>query len=193
MDIRKFLFTYRSYTPIPLALLILYYAQPAAPYLWIGFGFLAVGEAIRIHAVRYAGGVTRTTKVGAPSLCTAGPYAHTRNPLYIGNMLLYTGVVLIAGAPNIGAMLVVTWAFFLVQYGLIIDLEEETLERLFGAAYQTYRQNVPALFPRWRPWPNDDDRQPAPLKKTLRTERRTLQNIALMLLLILLRTRWPAG
>ncbi|NOZ03799.1 MAG: isoprenylcysteine carboxylmethyltransferase family protein [FCB group bacterium] len=190
MDIRQFFFKYRSYTPIPLALLIIYFSKPALPYLWIGLVFLIAGESIRVAAVRYAGGVTRTTNVGAPSLCTAGPYAHTRNPLYIGNMLMYTGIVLIAGAPNIWLMLAVTWAFFLTQYALIVALEEETLEKLFGEEYRVYRKNVPALIPRLKPWPNQDKRKPAALKKTLETERRTLQNVVLILFFILLRLQF---
>ncbi len=188
MDIRNFFFTYRGYTPIPLALLIIYFAQPSIPLSLIGVGVLLLGEAIRFNGVRYAGGVTRTTKVGAPALCTAGPFARVRNPLYLGNMVMYTGIVLIAGAPNLLAMLIVTWTFFIVQYGLIISLEEETLTRLFGEAYQTYRVNVPALIPRLRPWPNDDTRKPMSISKTLRTEKRTLQNATLIVILILIRS-----
>ncbi|RMF09439.1 MAG: isoprenylcysteine carboxylmethyltransferase family protein [Candidatus Neomarinimicrobiota bacterium] len=184
MDIRDFFFRYRSYTPIPLALIILYYARPSWPLTLIGFLVILLGESIRFQGVRYAGGVTRTTKVGAPSLCTAGPFARLRNPLYLGNMVMYTGVVLFAGAPNLGAMLLLTWAFFLIQYSLIVSLEEETLVRLFGEEYETYRKHVPALIPRWTPWESPDQRQPQSFRKTLRTEKRTLQNVALILLLI---------
>ena len=97
MDIRQFFFKYRSYTPIPLVLVLLYFSNPFQPAIYFGIGLLAVGESIRIWAVRYAGGRTRTRKVGAPKLVTSGPFAYVRNPLYLGNMLMYLGIVLIAG------------------------------------------------------------------------------------------------
>ena len=168
INLRKFLFSYRSFTPLPLVIALLYFASPALPFVYFGMAMALIGESIRINAVRYAGGATRTTKVGAPSLCTSGPYARTRNPLYIGNMIIF--------------------AFFTFQYSLIIALEEETLVNLFGADYETYRGHVPRLFPRITPWMGSDDRSPAPLIKTLQTEKRTLQNIALILLLITART-----
>ena len=139
MDIRNFFFKNRSYTPIPLAVLIIYFSQPALPYVLYGLICLGIGECIRFWAVRYAGGITRTTNVGASALCSSGPFAYIRNPLYAGNFFIFSGVVLIAGAPNIWAMLAVTWIFFLTQYSLIIYLEEETLVSLFGAEYETYQ------------------------------------------------------
>ena len=86
-------------------------------------------------------GATRTRDVGAPSLCTSGPYAQTRNPLYVGNMLMYVGIVLIAGMPNELFAAIVTAVFFIVQYSLIISLEEETLDKLFREEYSVYFQS----------------------------------------------------
>ncbi len=189
MDIREFFFKYRSYTPIPLALLIIYFAQPALPFILAGTICLVVGEAIRFWAVSYAGGVTRTRQVGAPSLCTAGPFRYVRNPLYLGNMLMYTGIVLIAGAPSLLAMLITTWLFFIVQYLLIISLEEETLTNLFGEAYLNYQRHVPRLIPRLRGHKIPPSPKPASFWKTLNTERRTLQNVLLILILLTLRTQ----
>ena len=99
MGIRNFLFSYRSFTPVPLAISLIYFSKPIYPYSNIGLALIFLGEYIRISAVRYAGGVTRTMKVGAPSLCTAGPYSRTRNPLYLGNVIIYCGVALFAGGP----------------------------------------------------------------------------------------------
>ena len=58
MDIRQFFFKYRSYTPIPIVLLIIYYSEPSQLYIMIGLSLIAAGEFIRISAVRYAGGAT---------------------------------------------------------------------------------------------------------------------------------------
>ncbi len=191
MNIRQFLFRNRGITPIPLALIILYFSQPDLSILWIGFLILLAGETLRITGVRYAGGITRTTTVGAPTLCTSGPCSYVRNPLYIGNVLMYTGIVIIAGAPNIWVMLVVTWIFFIIQYGFIISLEEATLTNLFGDQYVKYKHRVRALIPRLRPWNPSDDRKPMSLAKTIKTEKRTLQILVFVLFLIFIRSQFP--
>ena len=151
---------------------------------------LLAGEAVRLWAVSYAGGITRTRNVGAPELCSSGPYAFVRNPLYVGNMTMYLGIVFIAGAANVYLMASTTVAFFLIQYSLIISLEEETLKGLFETSYKEYKKNVPAIFPRLTPWKNPDNRRPQTLYKTIKTEKRTLQNILFVLTLIILRTNF---
>ena len=187
MDIRTFLFKNRSYTPIPLVIAILYFTSTIYPYIIYGLILIAIGEAIRINAVRYAGGVTRTVKVGAPSLCTSGPYGRSRNPLYFGNMIIYSGVVLFSGGPMMVPLLCIVLLFFTFQYYMIISLEEETLRNLFKDQYLKYCKNVPRLFPRILPWKNNSLIQPTPFNSTIKTEKRTLQNILLIILLIILR------
>ena len=184
MDTGNFLFKYRSYTPIPLAIYILYNSHPEIQNVLIGFILIAIGESLRMWAVSYAGGITRTTNVGAPSLCTSGPYGYTRNPLYIGNMIIYSGVVFVAGSLNILYMLIITWAFFIVQYYLIINLEQKTLIDIFGKEYKNYINNVPIFFPRLTSWKNKDKYVPMKFSKTIKTEKRTLQNIVLLILII---------
>ena len=187
MDIRNLLFKYRSYTPIPLGLMIIYFARPGNTHLTLGIPLLLMGETIRIWAVSYAGGQTRTRRVGARALCSSGPFAFVRNPLYLGNTLMYAGIVLIAGSANVWLMVATTFLFFLVQYALIISLEEETLALLFGEEYEEYKNNVPGLFPRISRWETRDDREPSNLLKTLKTEKRTLQNVVFIIILIYLR------
>ena len=190
MNIKNFFFTYRSYTPIPLALAILYFSNFKNALVFPGIFLLVLGEAIRVWAVSYAGGATRTTKVGAPYLCVSGPYSRVRNPLYIGNMLIYTAFVLIAGSNSLWTMLSATWVFFVVQYSLIISLEERALISLFGENYNIYCKNVPPLLPRIYPWNRDNSSEPAPLIQTLKTEKRTLQNIIFVLFLIVLKNKF---
>ena len=187
MDLRNFLFQYRSFTPIPIVVVVLYNSNPVYPIFSFGCGLLLLGELIRIYAVSYAGSITRTTKVGAPSLCTSGPYAITRNPLYLGNMIIFSGVTIIAGGPYIWEMFLFVFIFFTFQYGMIISLEEETLVNLFGESYYDYKKNVPRLFPRLSPWKSSDNRSPTSIMKTLKTEKRTLQNIVLILCSIIAR------
>ena len=189
MDIRGFFFKYRSYTPIPIGIMIVYFARPEIMYVCIGVGLLLIGETIRIWSVSYAGGETRTRNVGAKKLCSSGPYAFVRNPLYVGNMVMYVGIVFIAGAANILLMVATTLVFFTVQYSLIIALEEEKLEELFGRKYQIYKKNVPAVFPRAFRWEGADNQSAKGIIKNLRTEKRTIQNVMFILLLIILRTQ----
>ena len=189
MDIRQFFFKYRSYTPIPIAIFILYFTLEYSRYYPFGLLILFLGELIRIWAVSYAGGKTRTRKVGAPELCTSGPYSFTRNPLYLGNMFMYIGIAMVAGAPNIILMISIIFSFFLIQYTLIVSLEEETLTTLFGEQYINYKKHVPAIFPRLRPWKGSGTIKRRSILKTIKTEKRTLQNVLLILTLIVLRAK----
>ncbi len=192
MNIRQFFFKNRSYTPIPLVLLLLFFSDPYRPVIYLGFILLTLGELCRVWAVSYAGGRTRTTKVGAPKLCTSGPFAYVRNPLYIGNMIIYSGVVLIAGGPLVLLMLGITLLFFIIQYSLIVSLEQETLTNLFGKEYLIYCENVPALIPRLTPWKDGVIQEALSFDKVFKPEKNTLLNILLILILIFIRSQIPS-
>ena len=183
MDIRNIFFKFRSYTPIPIALTIIYFSNPYSPFAFIGSGLIIMGEIIRINAVRYAGGATRTRNVGAPSLCTSGPYSYTRNPLYWGNIIIYTGVAFLGGGQWMWHLVAIIIIFFIVQYYFIISLEEETLKLKFREEYESYIENVPKLLPKLIPWDSGNKIEPQKLYKTLKTEKRTLQNILLIFIL----------
>ena len=185
MDLRSFLFKKRSYTPVPIVLAILYFSQLKYPFWVYGAAFIVFGELIRLSAVRYAGGRTRTTKVGANSLCTSGPYSRTRNPLYIGNIFIYSGMVLLSGGIYMFQLLAVVIFYFIFQYRMIISLEEEKLSSLFGQDYSKYINNVPRIIPLIIPWDSKSKLKPAPILKTLKTEKRTLQNIFLLVFIII--------
>tara|TARA_B110000008_G_scaffold245884_1_gene256442 strand:- start:396 stop:881 length:486 start_codon:yes stop_codon:yes gene_type:complete len=155
--------------------------------VFVGLALILLGELVRINAVRYAGGATRTMNVGAPSLCMSGPYSFTRNPLYLGNMIIYLGFVLFSGGPFVLELFIFVFIFFTFQYSMIISLEEETLSEKFDNSYFIYKENVPRLFPRLNSWVNNDNRLPNSVKKTLRTEKRSLQNIFIITLIITLK------
>ena len=149
---------------------------------------ILIGELIRINAVSYAGGITRTMNVGAPSLCTSGLYSRTRNPLYLGNMMIYLGIVLVAGGEYVFILEGVVFLYFTFQYMMIISLEEETLKKLFGDEYISYMENVPRLFPKITPWTGGlNVHKPSDLHKTLKAEKRTLQNIILILSILVIK------
>ena len=187
MDIRDFFFRNRGYIPIPLAIIILTFASIKIELLPIGVILVVTGELLRLNGVRYAGGETRTLKVGASVLCSSGPFAYLRNPLYLGNVIIYAGMVLIAGGEFVWILLPTTLTFFFLEYGLIISLEEETLRKKFNEEYGEYLSMVPRLIPRVSPWKGGSETVPMTIEKTLRTEKRTLQIIGGFILLLLLR------
>ena len=92
-NISNIFFKYRSYTPIPFLLLMVIFAEPSIISMVIGFAIAISGELMRFWGVSWAGSETRTTGgVGGTYLVISGPFALVRNPLYVGNILLYTGI-----------------------------------------------------------------------------------------------------
>ena len=167
--------------------MLIWQARVAFPlYAW-GLLLLAAGELLRLASLRASGKATRTRKVGARQLVTWGLYAHTRNPLYIGNFLLWLGAVLFAGGDWFYWLLLLVAAWFLWQYALIIALEETTLSELFGSQYDDFRRAVPRIIP--RPWRSGRKRQPAALppeglhswRYAFESERSTLAVVILVL------------
>ena len=108
MDIRNLFFKSRSFTPIPILLMMLYFARPNSPYFFLGIVLIAIGEIIRLRSVSFAGGETRTMNVGASSICKSGPYSIVRNPLYIGNMMIYVGFAFVAGSVYVVTISLIT-------------------------------------------------------------------------------------
>ncbi len=143
-------FRYRSFTPAPLGLLLVWQARVTWPEAIWGLLIMTIGEYIRLTALRASGKATRTRQVGASRLVTWGLYGHARNPLYSGNFLLWVGVVLYAGGDWQYWILALVGAWFLLQYALIISLEEATLLDLFNGEYEEYRRIVPRILPRLR-------------------------------------------
>ncbi len=174
MDIRQLFFKLRSYTPIPLLALLVATAKPGlVPYLW-GLALILLGESCRMWAVAHAGGATRTRAVGAPELVTSGPFARTRNPLYIANTMIYLGITCLAGGRLV--WILAALGFSMLQYTLIVSLEEETLVKLFGFEYEFYRRHVPRWLLRPLAWDWSVPRQPD-WKDAWRNEKHTRLNI----------------
>jgi protein-S-isoprenylcysteine O-methyltransferase Ste14 len=79
-------------------------------------------------------------------LAIAGPYAYTRNPLYLGTLLVAAGLVIASREIGLAALFA---AVFLLVYLPVIQLEEQHLRKLFPE-YEAYARRVPALWPRFR-------------------------------------------
>ncbi|MCK7516369.1 MAG: isoprenylcysteine carboxylmethyltransferase family protein [Ignavibacteriales bacterium] len=147
-DIATKIFKYRSYTPIPFVILMLIFENATITSLIIGFVIAVSGELIRFWGVSWAGSETRTTGgVGGTYLVISGPFAHVRNPLYVGNILMYLGLGIMSMS-LFPYLQIVAILFFIMQYQFIVKEEEGFLIKKFGDDYQKYLQNVPRFFPR---------------------------------------------
>jgi protein-S-isoprenylcysteine O-methyltransferase Ste14 len=180
-------FKYRSYTPIPFIILMVLYNEPNVYSLLGGFLMAALGELIRLWGVSWAGSETRTTGgVGGTYLVISGPFGHVRNPLYVGNIMMYVGIGIMANAlcPYLP---IIAFLFFAWQYVTIVGEEEAYLKTAFGESYAEYCKNVPRFIPRISAYKNSALPQPPyNLKAGLRSERRTLQAFTIITVTVFL-------
>jgi protein-S-isoprenylcysteine O-methyltransferase Ste14 len=143
VTLNQFLFKNRSYTPIPWVIAMLVFAHPTVWSMIGGFALACCGEFLRAWGVFYVGSETRVTgAVGASRLMTSGPFSRTRNPLYIGNMLIYLGIGIMSWA-LVPWLQIAAMAWFLFQYTMIVLEEERFLRKEFGEAYEQYVKAVP--------------------------------------------------
>ncbi|MGE5352015.1 MAG: methyltransferase family protein [Bacteroidota bacterium] len=186
-SIQAKIFKYRSYTPIPFLVLMLLFRSPNIYSIIIGFIVAASGEMIRLWGVSYAGSETRTTgAVGGTYLVISGPFGHTRNPLYVGNILLYMGIGIMSLA-LFPYLQIAAFVFFYMQYKFIINEEEAYLRKAFGAQYEEYYKNVPRFLPRISAYKNNNVTQPKyNIAAGLKSERRTLQAFSIVSLTIII-------
>jgi protein-S-isoprenylcysteine O-methyltransferase Ste14 len=152
------LFRYRD-AIFPVVLLSIFFAfRPTYPRgnerlddLLDTLGILVAltGQTLRAAVIGYVyvirGGKNR--RVYAEDLVTEGLFAHSRNPLYLGNLLVLLGLFLIHGNPWVFAIGV---TFFLLAYRAIVAAEEAYLRDKFGDAYAAYVRDVPRWLPRLR-------------------------------------------
>src|SRR5882762_4449346 len=121
-----------------LAALYLFLARPT----WRSMvsGSIVILPGLWIRAL--ASGHVRKNEV----LATAGPYAYTRNPLYLGSLLIGVGFAMAARSWWIGLLLLV---MFFAIYIPVIRGEEELLRQKFPE-FDEYARQVPRMFPRLR-------------------------------------------
>ncbi len=130
----------RIRVPLGFVFAILYFwlARPTLISIVVGCVLIVPGLVIRALA---SGHVQKNEQ-----LTTSGPYAYTRNPLYLGSLILAAGFALAARSWWIGAGIV---AFFLLVYLPVIRAEEEWLRARFPE-FEQYAREVPRLLPHLR-------------------------------------------
>jgi len=181
----KFLFRFRSITPLPLILLTFILFQPLSPGpLWtlIGLAVALAGEGIRIVSVGFAGSGTsgRESFLKADSLNTTGLYSLVRNPLYWGNIMIFAGLLAAFANP---AALVLFVAFLFLQYHFIVLAEESYLRQAHGVSYEEYGSRVARWLPAFNRYVPAG--RPFDWRKVLFKENDSCFNLLLAALLIL--------
>ena len=139
------LFRHRGWLPVPFLLVpLLAHGTPDAMNWLLGVVLIALGESIRLAGVAAAGTVTRRRSRTVQRLVTYGIFAWMRNPLYVGNFLIWMGFTVIS---DVLWFLPVAIVLFAVEYTLIVKYEEGVLESIFGAEYLAYKHRTPRWFP----------------------------------------------
>jgi protein-S-isoprenylcysteine O-methyltransferase Ste14 len=109
---------------------------------------VALGALIRSWAESYLhSSIVHDAALHGEQLVADGPYRHVRNPLYLGNLLLATGLGLLASRSG---FLVISIGMWIFVYRLILQ-EETTLLQSQGEGYRRYRAAVPRFLPSLRP------------------------------------------
>lgn len=122
-------------------------AEPTARTLAAGGVIACAGLLIRAWA---SGHIRKNER-----LAVSGPYAHTRNPLYLGSFIMGVGFTVAASGgvwwllPALGGLFA---ALFLGIYLPVMRVEAATLAELFGEDYRLYARGVPLLLPRPTPY-----------------------------------------
>jgi protein-S-isoprenylcysteine O-methyltransferase Ste14 len=113
----------------------------------VGFAVSATGQALRVLVV----GLVYITRGGqnrqpwANSLVDGGIFGHSRNPLYVANMVILLGLAIVH---NGWVMYLVVLPLFAFTYVAIVRAEEQYLSARFGGAYDAYCARVPRWMPR---------------------------------------------
>ena len=118
----------------------LVFARPVPASLWTGALITLLGLVLR----GWSAGTIRK----AETLTTTGPYAYTRNPLYLGSFLIGVGLS-IAGDNFMWLALFLT--YFIATHAVAISRERAELTKLFDQRYLEYQDQVPVFLPRLTP------------------------------------------
>jgi len=149
----KVSYRYRQHLQVVLLAVCLVVGRPLASsraegaLLACALLLVLTGGAIRSWAMGYHTWRRVKGEAARRTLVTAGPYAHTRNPLYLGSFMIGCGVAAMSGRLWI---LLAFAAVFVASHYCIIRWEETRLDQEFGIAFRNYAAEVPRFFPGFR-------------------------------------------
>ena len=188
------LFRQRSWLPLPLVFALLLIPPPAEPAgasastLWIaGLLVVALGEGVRLWAVHHIGAISRTRSDRLGPLIATGPFAYVRNPLYLGNILLWVGFSISARLLWLTPIILILLA---LEYHAIVRWEEELLASRIGRPYADYVAGVPRWLPSFRASGLPEQTAVFSWRQTLFSERGTLIAVGLGVLLLWIKARF---
>ena len=138
----------RIRVPLGFVFAVLYFWLARPTWRSMALGAILVVPGLAIRAL--ASGHVRKNE----SLATSGPYAYTRNPLYLGSLLMGVGFAVAARSWWVGIVLVV---MFLAIYMPVIRDEEDFLQRTFPE-FDEYAQRVPRMVPRLTAYADDNNK-----------------------------------
>ena len=137
----------RIRVPLGFVFAVLYFWLARPTWRFLALGAIVILPGLLIRAL--ASGHVRKNE----ALATSGPYAYTRNPLYLGSLLMGIGFAVAARSWWVGVALVVM--FFAIYLPVIRD-EEAFLRQRFPE-FEAYAQRVPRMFPRITPGSSPDE------------------------------------
>jgi protein-S-isoprenylcysteine O-methyltransferase Ste14 len=105
------------------------------------FGIL-FGSLLRVVCYKFVGGRDPIYNVGAP-LITDGPYAITRNPVYLSEAAIALGIAMMSRMPW---FVLATLAATIIMAALVVEWEERVLHERYGSRYEDYCRIVPRWF-----------------------------------------------
>lgn len=184
----ELLFRWRSYLPLAVVAGLIYGLYEFGPTgigdlrSWVlgGLVLAALGLGLRLYAVGHAprGTSGRHRRQHAEQLNTFGIYSVVRHPLYVGNVLVWTGVSLTSGWLP-GAL--ASAGAGILMFALIVRHEDQYLRRHFGSEFEEWASVTPAFVPRPRLW--RVARRPFRWATAVASEYSTLHSIGLMALI----------
>jgi len=172
LKLGEILFKLRDYSPIPFVIIMFIYGNPVLESIIAGLIMVVIGESTRIRGVSHIGGVSRTRSFSTgQKLIMSGPFAHVRNPLYIGNFFLSTGFVVLSNVSHYFTAIFIL-AFF-VQYIPIVLWEEENLKKVFPKEYKEFFDNVPRWIPSFKKYDSGSEKIKGDLLAAIKSEKQT--------------------
>jgi len=145
-------FVYRTrgiymFIALVVSIVFKFYLNGTTPlsFFIVGVITMVVVQTLRMYSASYLWGKQAVTKPAADFLCTSGPYAYIRNPLYLGNFIIGIGICIAINEWYAYLLFTISYVFV---YSIVIPYEERFLQEMFGDVYLEYKAQTGRLIPR---------------------------------------------